>query len=498
MSFYNSAAYGVPLQPPTARHQQRYLPDDTDNDVQLDRNDTTGGDGSAPVREESTGSETGVTSDTILNPAFWATVFKTLKDNTDVAESIRRDVEEHESRRDADTRESGSHTLGADNNEPMEAFDDDDGGGRTLDDRPRRTNPVADMYDIVARGVTCPDSSTEGVKRLDALLDELDVEALWSSRDVTLSFGPLTRILVRLFVGPYATDEERLVVRMLALGVERASMNYGFQASSSSSSNGSAVKSTEQLYLTYRRRGYVLRDFAAFRYMLEIAEGMGRIGRKHKNDLILLYSTLTTPEVRLHRRWDADDREQVVAFRDRVTGFAMATPSAVARPMSVEMHLDSVFGNVTTNTRLLERSLVVALNNRNRKVANGGVTRDVELLLAGARYLDLSTTEKAGGDGGGATSPFAARSYDVKNENAAIRHMLESSVTVAMMAEEYRVFVAGAPVSRCGAAGSRGPNKRTSENISGGGTQQCTSRATTSRRPIFFTFKPTSKAVVPK
>lgn len=546
MSLYNPAASGVPFQQPVQK--------------QMEFIGTTGGEGSVYVeqrargkkrrrvtsdRRETAGIDTGVydavnteqaVDNMIVDPAFWGAVFKTLSQNTDVAEEIRLDLEQQE-KRIARSRESAMARVqqrtrsvadksrdngrGEDREEPIvsprigsDSPMEEEGSGNEVNDdlssdRRFQTESLPNLYDFMARGVENLSHATTGVQRLDLLMDELDIGALWSARDVMISFGPLTRVLLRLFVGPYATDEENLIVRMLNLGVERATKNYGFEDFREPSNNDrpAAFTSTEPFYLTYRRRGRALRDFAAFRYMLEIAESMGRIGRKHKNDLILLYMTLTTPEVRLHRRWNTDDREHVIAFRDRVTGFAMATPSVIARPMSIEMHLDSVFGNVSTNTRLLERSLNAALNNRNRNNANGGaaVAREVESLLGNAQSLDLTPNEVVGG---GSTLPANSRSYmSGKNEQSALKHMLESSVIVSIMAEEYRVFVAGAPASRCsgGGGGSSRNGTRVSkrtlnqvENSNRPSAYISSSRSVIFRRPIFFTFKPTSQAMANK
>lgn len=538
MSAYDSAAYGIPLEPPLLQEshtfgrnigsaayvrreqtvQQREVGGSSDRDRRSKRR---------RKRRTAKGGETGAcgtpqndrtVDNTIVDPVFWATVFTTLRQNVDVADEIRRDLERQEARcvRDREARagdvrhrRSDRTDVGAEATPPRttattdvpmeegETYDDD---GDTSSDAadllhggsPHRES-LPDMYDFMANGVGGSSRPTGGVQRLDRLMDELDVGALWSASDVMISFGPLVRVLLRLFVGPYATDEENLIVRMLNLGVERASRRYGFR--DDPDIGGSA---TEPFYMTYRRRGRVLRDFAAFRYMLETAESMGRIGRKHKHELVLLYMTLTTPEVRLHRRWDANDRQHVIAFRDRVTGFAMTTPPVIARPMSIEMHLDSVFGNVSTNTRLLERSLAAALNNRNRRYATGasGVTREVESLLGNARRLDSVPD---------AVAPFVVGPYTIKRENAALRHMLESCVIVSMMAEEYRVFVAGAPASRCGGGGKSGGSRanrhqtttthRVEFNTSGSRPAGSSARCTTVRRPIFFTFKPISQAV---
>lgn len=540
--FY-TAAFGVPLQPPSSLPLPSHANSGDGDASRMRANNgaaagrrrraaaaTTRTDGHYPSNSEA------AADNTIMNPAFWAAVFTTLRRNEDVTEEIRRDIERQEARLDDDARRpcrrargpAGDGSDGSDDerrytesarpnsrDQPMDDEDEDDAGTGSADERQRRRRVpteslLPDMYDFMTRGFRNPSAATTvgsgPVQRLDLLMDELDVGALWSARDVMISFGPLARVLLRLFVGPYATDEENLIVRMLNLGVERASRNFGFQEYRDVG-GGLGDGSTEPFHLTYRRRGRALRDFAAFRFMLEIAENMGRIGRKHKHELILLYMTLTTPEVRLHRRWNADDREHVIAFRDRVTGFAMTTPPVIARPMSIEMHLDSVFGNVSTNTRLLERSLSAALNNRNRRSAPGAaaVAREVESLLGNARRLDLTTDATA-------ATASALRSYPtIRNENAALKHMLQSSAIVSMMAEEYRVFVAGAPASRCGAGNKSGPranNKRSSAQQrtaagNNGGSRSGSSAATVGsgsksipfRRPIFFTFKPTSHAV---
>lgn len=167
------------------------------------------------------------------------------------------------------------------------------------------------------------------------------------------------------------------------------------------------------------------------------------------------------------------------------------------------MHLDNVFGNVSTNTRLLERSLAAALNNRHRRMPVGAsaVAREVESLLGHAHSLDL--TSDGASTMGVVSSSLVSNTYAMKNEHAALRHMLETSVIVSMMAEEFRVFVAGAPASRCGnggngRSGGTRANKQPSQrgNDSGRIAAATTStRSTMFRRPIFFTFKPTSHAV---
>lgn len=423
----------------------------------------------------------------VSNPAFWATVFNTLQKHSNVAEEIRRDVEEQErraARASTAKRRRGDGDVTRESEDGPEGVEDaaggvasDDGGeGRSADDLPDLYGYLAEDFENVRR--------TVGVQRLDLLLEELDVESLWSERDVMISFGQLSRILLRLFAGPYATDEENLIVRMLNLAVERSSKDIGFEEyRAKESSRGVLV---EPFVVTYRRRGRVLRDFAAFRYVLEITEYMGRIGRKQKNDLILLYLTLTTPEVRLHRRWNAEDRENVLAFRDQVTGYAITTPIIMARPMTVEMQLDSVFGNASANSRLLERSLSVALNNRNRKPNGMNPAQEVQTLMENAQLLDLSS-----GDTGAMRS--ALRPFAIEHERAALRHMLEMSTVASMMAEEFRVFVAGAPSSGSSVGGAA-----TSSRLASSHKKTHAHRPHVFRRPIFFTFKPTARVVTKK
>src|SRR5436190_3668054 len=459
-----------------------------------------------------------------FHPSFWAAVSRAVQ-NPAVGQEIRQDLERQE-RRAARARErraerrrqrragESRHTQTADNPLPgrvrhgvppsarkarnenpaqgsMSGDDDeeeDDGFEPTM-----RAEDLPRLYDLLSttnnnNGFDNIRRTSSGVQTLGRLLEELDVEALWSARDVMIPFGTLVRILLRLFAGPYATDEENTIVRMLTLGVERASVNYeGFD-------DRRARRTVEPFAATYRRRGKVLHDLAAFRYMLQITEDMGRINRKHKIDLLLLYFTLTTPEVRLHRRWNQNDDEGgVLAFRDHITGFPIVSPTLMARPMAIEMHLNSVFGNVSANARLLNRSLSAALNNRNRGKTNGlNAAQEVEALMEGASLLDLSA----------GSAPVSIRPTIIENEHAALRHMLEMSVTVSMMAEEYRVFVAGAPLSR---PSGGAPDKRSS---SGGGSSECGAASATtagdkrlnnrhlSRRPIFFTFKPTSQATL--
>lgn len=487
----------------------------------------------------------------IETPGFWSAVHTALENHPDIAAEIRRNVEEQERRaalsherrqartaeertnanakpdvgvrgrsphpqtfvptfnssvRDVDTdqtefdnqrerstRRSRDHHIDeADEGEFIAPPPADDMGqeeriGESLENEFNNDEQQAppDLYEILGDNwENLRRVSGNGVQRLDNLLEELEIDALWSARDVTISFCELTRVLMRLFVGPYATDEENMIVRMLNLGVERASKYHGFGDHYS----GSRETATEPFYVTYRRRGLVLRDFAAFRYMLEVTENAGRIGRKQKNDLIMLYTTLTTPEVRLHRRGDADDRGEMLAFRDHVSGYTITTPLIMAKPMTIEMHLDSVFGNVATNARILDRSLKAALNNRNRKVNGLSTAQEVGQLMDNAHLLDLHT-----GDGSGSPPgpQILLRPYKIEKERVAIRHMLETSVIVSMMAEEYRVFVAGAPPSRSGggknATGASGSKRSSNE-------QHQRTTFTMFRRPIFFTMKPVAPA----
>ncbi|KAG8245653.1 hypothetical protein J6590_075305 [Homalodisca vitripennis] len=305
--------------------------------------------------------ETDKTHDLFMNPGFWATVFDAS-------------VPHGEDGRHAE--ENG-----------MEAADDD---RRNVDESPGFDGrQVPELYTLLDRGLGHFKQRTV-TQHLGSLVDDLDIEILWSSRDVTLSFGPFFGILLRLFTGPYETDEENVIVEMLRLGLERASGNFEYTDPRLEGST-----STEPFFVTYRRKGRALRDFSAFRYVLEIVENMGRVSRKQRNDLVLLYTTLTALEVRLHRTWDASDREKLLAFRDRVSGLSITTPSIMARPMTIEMHFDSVFGNVSTNTRLLERSLLAAFNNRNRRSYGSNAAREVESLLSAATLLDLTFGDAA-------------------------------------------------------------------------------------------------------
>jgi len=342
------------------------------------------------------------------------------------------------------------------------------------------------MYDFLSTntaGLNTIRPANMGVQSLGKLLDELDVEALWSAREVMIPLGTFAFILMRLFAGPYSTDEENLIVRMLTLATQRATLDqhyYGF------TDHRHQRRSEEPFATTYRRKGNMLRDFTAFGYMLQITENMGRISHKHRMDLVLLYFILTIPEVRLHRRWNATATEDgLFAFRDRITGRPIESPTLMARPFSIEMNFSSVFGNVAANARLLDRSLLVALNNRHRNPSGMNAAQEVELLMESARLLDLSDNVSGAGN--------TFKPFPVEHEHAALRHMLEMTAIVSMMAEEYRVFVAGAPPSRPN--GGTDSSKKRSFNNNGFDKRSTNGRPGTTafRRPIFYAFKPTTQ-----
>ncbi|KAG8304338.1 hypothetical protein J6590_096383 [Homalodisca vitripennis] len=407
--------------------------------------------------------ETDKPHDLFMNPGFWARVFDALKRNKKVAEEIRRDLEFQENRVLRGERissvphgEDGRH---AEEN-GMEAADDD---RRNVDESPGFDGrQVPELYTLLDRGLGHFKQRTV-TQHLGSLVDDLDIENLWSSRDVTLSFGPFFGILLRLFTGPYETDEENVIVEMLRLGLERASGNFEYTDPRREGST-----STEPFFVTYRRKGRALRDFSAFRYMLEIVENMGRCDYTGRGMLATVKN-----------------------FWHSVTVSPVSqSPSIMARPMTIEMHFDSLFGNVSTNTRLLERSLLAAFNNRNRRSYGSNAAREVESLLSAATLLDLSFGDAATG-----RRP-TLKPFTIKKEHVALRHMLETSTIVSMMAEEFRVFIAGAPQSRCGESGSKSDrsNKRpsTATNRDYGSVRQ------PFRRPVFFAFKPISQAVTNK
>ncbi|KAG8272402.1 hypothetical protein J6590_041698 [Homalodisca vitripennis] len=150
----------------------------------------------------------------------------------------------------------------------MEAAVDD---RRNVDESPGFDGrQVPELYTLLDRGLG-HFKQRAVTQHLGSLVDDLDIENLWSSRDVTLSFGPFFDFLLRLFTGPYETDEESVIVDMLRLGLERASGNFEYTDLRREGST-----STEPFFVTYRRKGRALRDFSAFRYMLEIVENMGR------------------------------------------------------------------------------------------------------------------------------------------------------------------------------------------------------------------------------
>jgi hypothetical protein len=357
-----------------------------------------------------------------------------------------------------------------------------------------------------------------GVQRLGSVLDEINMEQLWNSGVFRTTLGSFTAQIVRLFITAYERVEERTAVEMIREAMFRGALV----------ANDPRHNSSTDYWELYRMRAGFLIGWATFRRLIERMELKEYITRKHKTDLTMLYILLSSSDVRLYR--DTNDKD-AVSFFDPITGYGLRTPPLLNRPLTIDMRVQNMFGNISKSTKLLDRSINTACNNMKRKREPVSADEIVALL---DMSVPLAIDEPPDPDSSGnppTTTTTTTTMVDAETEQTILRDMLANTMIVSMMAEEFRVFVGDMQTNAVSAASAvktrqkpvpRGNGKSTATPLSGltigsggssnlhekisetdtGGNNAATfeldrieglPKSARHRKPVFYTFTKSSK-----
>lgn len=327
---------------------------------------------------------------------------------------------------------------------------------------------------------------TDIVRSLGQVLDAVNMDRLWNANAFQTTLGALMASLVRLFVTPYERPEEQATVRMLREVMFRGAVAAG-------ESGATRGKATNDFWDVYRSRAAFLIGWTKYRRHIERMESKQYVTRKQKVDLNTLYVLLSSADVRVHR---ATVDDNAVSFVDPLSGYELQTPPLLNRPLVVEMKSQDMFGNISKNARLLDRSLNAAANNAARRKRETASAEEILTLLQTS--VPLAIDEPGTGDDYDDDGDHDY--YEQQNaipsggprdtEDVLLRHMLTDTMIVSMMAEEFRVFASDSPPGTVATAGSDARTRG-----SGAGDTEETEdplralpKSSRFRRPVFYNF----------
>lgn len=356
------------------------------------------------------------------DPYFWSAMVAALDSNPETLNQVMQDFET----RAAELRRIRAGDRDADDgNGPVTDNRVGDDGAANIENNDN-INLEAEMerdYGLTREADLRRQPVGAPPQDLATTLDSLELGDIWNKTNYRIPFGLLVTRVALLLNYEYASELENFAIFMLRVAIDEADL-------------AESVGETE-----YTRQGRELHRAASFRYFIEIMNLADLLSRKHRDDMLLLYMLVTRRDVTLLRSGDASG---VRRFIDPIEGREFFPVNALTRPFFIDIRLQNMYGNIDRSFKRLERSINLASTNYRRRAAVKTVDaeelvgREITLLLNDARALpdipDVVPMEAAN------MVPYR---IDRCAERQRIAEMLTHTMMVAMMAEEYRVYVSG-------------------------------------------------------
>lgn len=463
------------------------------------------------------------------NVFFWGALVGALRDNPNVMETVFADMDRRlgEFQRASKTTGTNNNNFADDstetagrpnpysvNDERLPPTTNTDGMNDTpttteyidlLEDieneygfcrRDPSTSPAAadDIISGTSSSTTANNNNNKKLQSLPKILDSLDISAMFVNDNYCIPFGALLSKCVHLLSDSYSNDYENFAVHMLKLSMDDLMRENGDQCFNAE------ARANESYDDVYRRRGKTLYKLASFRYYVEMMFLARRLSESNRDDLIMLYTMLSTPDALIYRSNSCDTN--YMRHLDPVKGSNIRTIAALTRPFYVSMRPDSVFGNMGKSLKKLERSLFNASQNFKRKLGSDmrgstfkSVNRDdvisheVAALLKDATLLSrvrsIDSMEMAN---------FDLLRVERNRENSLLKRMLMNTMIVSMMAEEFRVYMLSESNTPRAPPGATGKRTKTANDVNNDNDDYAGKGGAAALRniilPVFYRFQP--------
>lgn len=301
-------------------------------------------------------------------------------------------------------------------------------------------------------------------KRLGDIIKDLDLTTVWNKPKYEIAFGRLYAIIAQL----QSANLDEISSNIVQYILHKNNVYLGLDREREANEQNV----NEDFWKTYKYRSEYLRDFAGFRYQLEIAESVLIINRQDKINLILLYVMMTSKDVLLARS-ESDDGKN---FVNPLSGDILKSAELLVKPLIIKIDSRNFISNrLKLNAKYFERSL--NQSHRISKQINANVRND--MLAYTVRNSEpyvptcstsTTTTLPADPSGGYVTGEPGVKDLE-------LRIMLHNTMLVSLMCEEFKTYMVPDTNEIRKMSSVKGSGRKTATGSNGGNKRNATGRS---------------------